>query len=198
MLGPRRGGKNAWREFYGKEVARLWRELDMEVSPLLKRLEEKGLRIDRHMLFRIRKGEKSVSFEKILEVHRVLGQLALSEKPLTAQDLMTHDPLSLPAEMKLSDAVTSLKNRKFSQAPVLDGRGRVIGVLRLEEVVDRLLQTSQKFRPIREFVSEATKVRLNTSRRAVASVVAEQGYVLVEEGGNLRGIITYSDLIAND
>jgi predicted transcriptional regulator len=195
--GPRSKGEDVWRRFYAKEISRLWRDLDMDVATLLGKLGENGLNIDRYMLFRIRKGEKSVSFEKILEVHRTLDRLASDQQP-TAVDLMSNDPFSLGAENKLANAVNALRQRDFSQAPVLDDGGRVIGVLRIEEVAEQLLRPSQQSRPIKEFLSEASRVSPRTSMRTVRGIVREQGYVLVEERGKLRGIITYSDLIPED
>jgi CBS domain-containing protein len=47
----------------------------------------------------------------------------------TAADLMTENPVSIPANALVSEAVVLLTERGFSAAPVIDEAGRPVGVL---------------------------------------------------------------------
>jgi CBS domain-containing protein len=58
--------------------------------------------------------------------------MPVSNKPLlalTAGDLMTRDVVQLPEEMPLRDAARLLLRNQVGGAPVVDGRGKCVGVL---------------------------------------------------------------------
>jgi predicted transcriptional regulator len=53
---------------------------------------------------------------------------------LTASDLMTRDLVRLPRQMPLRDAARLLLHNRITGAPVVDARGRCVGVLSLTDV----------------------------------------------------------------
>lgn len=50
-------------------------------------------------------------------------------------DVMTRDPLSVPATAKLRDAIDLLRGKKISELPVLDAANKPIGLLDITDVV---------------------------------------------------------------
>lgn len=54
---------------------------------------------------------------------------ALTLRVETAADLMTPNPVSIPAKALVGEAIVVLTERGFSAAPVIDEAGRPIGVL---------------------------------------------------------------------
>src|SRR5262249_47183320 len=56
-------------------------------------------------------------------------------KALTAEDLMTANPLSLREDVTLKEAIAFLVDRNISGAPVIDEAGRPVGVLTQSDVL---------------------------------------------------------------
>jgi arabinose-5-phosphate isomerase len=57
-------------------------------------------------------------------------------RPLTAADVMTVRPISVMPETSLGEALTLMEKRvsQISVLPVVDGRGRCLGLVRLHDV----------------------------------------------------------------
>jgi CBS domain-containing protein len=53
----------------------------------------------------------------------------------TAADLMTANPVSIPANALVSEAIVLLTERGFSAAPVIDEAGRPVGVLSRTDIL---------------------------------------------------------------
>ena len=56
---------------------------------------------------------------------------------LPVRDVMTQPPYSLPEGMPVPDAVAGLAERDFRAAPVIDGSGRLVGMLTNADLVER-------------------------------------------------------------
>lgn len=69
----------------------------------------------------------------------VLGR-ALALAPSTVSELMTDNPLSIPATATVRDAVKLLTDHQFSAAPVIDEAGRPVGVISRTDLVNRLMR----------------------------------------------------------
>jgi CBS domain-containing protein len=53
----------------------------------------------------------------------------------TAADLMTPNPVSIPANALVGEAITLLTDRGFSAAPVIDEAGRPVGVISRTDIL---------------------------------------------------------------
>jgi arabinose-5-phosphate isomerase len=58
---------------------------------------------------------------------------AAFDRPIA--EVMTRDPLTVPATARLADAVDLLRGKKISELPVLDGAGRPIGLLDITDAI---------------------------------------------------------------
>lgn len=103
--------------------------------------------------------------------------MRVKSKPLhalTAGDLMTRNVVQLPEEMPLRDAARRLRQGQVSGAPVVDQRGRCIGVL---STADFLRWAEQERRSSKEVPIPAcpyqVKGRLLTGEEAVICTLAE-------------------------
>ncbi len=59
---------------------------------------------------------------------------------LTVGDVMTPNPLALPADLEVSASIEALGARGVRRAPVLDGTGAVIGIVTLDDLVPALAE----------------------------------------------------------
>ncbi len=65
-----------------------------------------------------------------------------AERPLalkagTAADLMTPEPVTIPADATLKEAIVLLIDRRISAAPVVDRAGRAVGVVSRSDIVEQ-------------------------------------------------------------
>lgn len=67
----------------------------------------------------------------------VRGQLRLSADLfcLTVGDVMTPDPLTLTANVSVTEAIEAMHARAVRRAPVVDGSGNLLGVVTLDDLV---------------------------------------------------------------
>ena len=67
----------------------------------------------------------------------VRGQLRLSSDLfcLTVGDVMTPDPLTIPANLGVTEAIEALHGRGVRRAPVVDGAGNLLGVVTLDDLL---------------------------------------------------------------
>lgn len=67
----------------------------------------------------------------------VRGQLRLSKDLfcLTVGDVMTPDPLTLPANWGVTEAIEALRDRRVRRAPVVDDSGNLLGIVTLDDLL---------------------------------------------------------------
>ena len=61
---------------------------------------------------------------------------------LTAGDLMSHEVITIPAELPLADAARQLRDANVHGAPVVDRKGRCVGVLSVSDLARWALNKS--------------------------------------------------------
>jgi CBS domain-containing protein len=59
---------------------------------------------------------------------------------LTVGEVMTPDPLTLPAETALSEAIQAMSARGVRRAPVVDRSGALLGIVTLDDLLPVLAQ----------------------------------------------------------
>ncbi len=60
---------------------------------------------------------------------------------MTASEMMTPDPMAVPPEMLGSTALLLLEEHKRTQLPVVDARGRLLGVVHLHDLIEAGLKS---------------------------------------------------------
>ncbi len=65
---------------------------------------------------------------------RVLGRDVDLERPV--EDVMTPDPATLPADATVRDALEEMDRGGYRNLPLVDNRGKLVGLLRQQDVID--------------------------------------------------------------
>jgi CBS domain-containing protein len=70
----------------------------------------------------------------------VCGQLAQAADLycLTVGNVMTRDPLTVPADAGLTDAIGAMSQRAVRRAPVVDGAGALVGIITLDDILPEI------------------------------------------------------------
>jgi CBS domain-containing protein len=72
----------------------------------------------------------SVELQRALPLDlRAAGAAPPADRPHRAADVMTHDPVTLPATLPLAQAAAILADRNLKRLPVIDGAGRLAGMV---------------------------------------------------------------------
>jgi CBS domain-containing protein len=72
----------------------------------------------------------SVDLQRALPLAERAAQVAtLADHPQRAADLMTPDPVTLPAKTSLAQAAAIMADRRLKRLPVVDERGRLVGMV---------------------------------------------------------------------
>lgn len=89
--------------------------------------------------------------------HQAAGPLFL--KAATAAELMTPEPVTIPVDTSLTEAVRLLVDRHISAAPVVDSGGRAIGVVSRSDIVEHDREAVTYARRVPEYYSHGDLAR---------------------------------------
>jgi len=92
---------------------------DISMLPVMKKGNLVGIVTDRDLK------RASASDANTLEVHELLFLIT----KIKVQDIMTENPVTLPFDFTVEEAAEVLLEKKISGAPVVDGDGKIVGVI---------------------------------------------------------------------
>ncbi|GAA6756517.1 peptidase M50 [Thermus sp. 2.9] len=117
--------------------------------------------------------------------------LAQALEGLRVRDLMTPDPIVLPPDLPVAEAVRLALHHKVSGFPVVEGE-RVLGVVGLEG-----LEGADPLAPVTRYLQAPLLLSPEEEALAALERMAERGYVraLVVEGERLVGVLSKTDLL---
>lgn len=122
-----------------------------------------------------------------------------NEDNLTASDVMEQKIVSIRPDEKVSKAWIIMKENDYSQLPVIDERGRIMGGLTIQVIPDQksdLVSTEKLL--VKDVMKDSFPVVGKDSRLATISAILRlEPAVLVVEKGKAVGIITKYDLVDN-
>jgi CBS domain-containing protein len=121
-------------------------------------------------------------------------------------DLMQRDVKTVPADATIAQAVSALADAHVSGLPVVDGTGKMVGVISTTDILEAEAETEEP--GARERLFEATEVSEIMTRqprvigpaadlRAAAQQMLRQDVhrLFVEEHGQLVGVISQTDIV---
>jgi cystathionine beta-synthase len=105
--------------------------------------------------------------------------------------------VSAAPDDSFATVITGLKENGFSQLPVIDDSGRLMGLIRERDMLEALLnKEADADTPIREHLDNGYALVEAQNRASLLSQLFAQGkVVVVEERGRVAGILTNIDFI---
>lgn len=142
------------------------------------------------------------SYNMVYNVLDSMGQLARTGRSSEilnkeAHELMHRHIYSIKKTQRLKEAIKIMKNNDFSQLPVLNGDGTVVGTVhqkRLLNIATQDLLLVEKMRVSEVLDPSLPQVDMNTPVSKLKPILQNWDAVLVIEKGKLVGIITIYDL----
>lgn len=148
--------------------------------------EEAG--VSQSFVAKLENGGSVPNYRDAARLHNALEALQEQES-VTAADLLTRDPVTVPADATVAEAAAAMKEAGFSQLPVV-ADGASVG-----SVTSRILLAADPDALVRDNLGPAfPTVPPETPRDAVAELLRSENAVLVADG-EITGIITAADLL---
>ncbi|MFF4301183.1 CBS domain-containing protein [Streptomyces sp. NPDC001601] len=117
----------------------------------------------------------------------------MHDSPRTVRDVMTRDPVAVDRDAPFKDVVTLMDRWKVSTLPVLEGGGRVVGVVSEADVARARGVTAGEL-----MNAPAVTVHADATVAEAARVMARRGVKrlpVVDGTGVLTGIVSRADLL---
>lgn len=114
------------------DATRKIKELSVKILPVMKKGRLAGILTDRDLK------RASASDATTLEIHELLYLLS----KIKVKDIMSKDPVTVPEDYTIEEAADVLFHKKISGAPVVDGKGQMIGLIAQADIFRALLSLS--------------------------------------------------------
>ncbi len=128
---------------------------------------------------------------------RIFETLSMLNKKteLTAKELMYKKIISIGSSEGLKDAIALMRQKNISQMPVIE-KNKVVGYISETVLLEKLLDYDSEDLDVKSIMKEAPPIiPPDTSQGVVANLLNHFPFLLVEEKGELKGIITKADLL---
>jgi CBS domain-containing protein len=115
--------------------------------------------------------------------------------------VMAHlDPGTVSAGTSLRDALATMRSHRGDAVLVVDGNGRLSGILTERDVLNRVLgKNVDESRPVDEFMTASLRTLSAEATLIEAMQAMEQGHYrnvpLVDDAGNIVGMLRQQDLL---
>ncbi len=152
--------------------------------------------VSQSLIAKIEAGKIDPSFTKAQQIFQALDELREREEVKAAQMMKTRVFFAQYNE-PLKDVIKTMKSKGISQMPVLS-KEKVIGILSENTILNKIAENPHKVSSLKaeEVMEEAPPiVSSNTGRHTLLELLRHHPIVLVAEKGDIKGIISKSDLL---
>ncbi|WP_297217357.1 CBS domain-containing protein [Thermoplasma sp.] len=158
--------------------------------------------VSQSYIARLEKGTINPTYSKIKAIYEYLTKS--SEKAnnmvITCDRIMTRNVTVCRSDDSILNALNIMRDKGFSQLPVVNDENKVIGTITENNINDMLLKgmsvDSLRGLTVRRVMSEVLpQVDRNTPINIIYQLLKYSNAVLVIEAGNLVGIITKADIL---
>jgi|SRR3989339_779544 len=153
--------------------------------------------VSQSLIAKIEAGKIEPTYTKANNILETLRQLEEKEET-KARDLMNKKLVFAPPEEKIKDIIKIMKQKGISQIPILKEK-RVCGLVSEKTILDQITKKRNIGEiKVEEIMEECPPiVSLETSQKTVLEILKEHPLVLVAEKGEIKGLISKSDLLNN-
>lgn len=148
--------------------------------------------VSQSLIAKVEAGRLDPTYSKAKKIFEAIDSLG-KKKELKAEQIMNKHIISVKSDEHIKSAIEKMKKANISQMPVIEEH-KSIGIVSESIILEALLnKRGDKVKEIME--DSAPVVSKNTTVNAVSNLLRFYPMVLVSDGGELKGIITKSDLL---
>ncbi|NTV23959.1 MAG: CBS domain-containing protein [Nanoarchaeota archaeon] len=171
------------------ELKKLRKKLGLTQSQLSQRAG-----VSQSLIAKVESGKLDPSYSNAKKLFETLSSLD-RDNDMTARDLMHVKIISAKATDQLKDAILRMKKKNISQMPVMKHK-KVIGFISETGLLDKILDGDTQNMKVGDIMESSPPiVPPSTSQGVVGNLLKHFPFVLVEDKGELIGIVTKADLL---
>ena len=148
--------------------------------------------VSQSLIAKVEAGRLDPTYSKARKIFEAIDTLGKKHE-LKASEIMTKKIISVKPEDDIKEAIKKMKKEGISQMPVVEEH-KSIGVVSESIILEALLKG--KVKKIKEIMDDSPPViSKNTTLGVISNLLRFCPLVLVSEEGELKGVITKSDLL---
>src|SRR3989338_4765884 len=148
--------------------------------------------VSQSLIAKVEAGRLDPTFTKAKKIFEAIDSLGKKQE-VKAEEAMTKNLISVKPDDDIREAIKKMKKANISQMPVIDEH-KSIGIVSEAIILEAIM--NNKGKKIKDIMEDSPPiVSKNTTINAVSNLLRFYPIVLVSEGGELKGIITKSDLL---
>ena len=156
--------------------------------------------VSQSLIARIEAGTVDPRLSTIRKILKVINEHR--QKDINAIDVAVSSVITIQETTTLNEASELLFTKGFSQLPVCDTTGKIIGAIKESTITKNLIEkgTAILSQPVKEILNKEDALPMlpiSASLKSVEDLLIHHGHsaVLLLDEGNIAGIITKADVI---
>lgn len=151
--------------------------------------------VSQSLVAKIEAGKIEPTYNKVKKIFEILNSLREKEE-VKAKKLMNKKIIFVRPKEKIKEIIKIMKQKGISQIPV-SRKGKVCGIIAEKTILEKIAEG----KPVGGMEAEEIMadcppiVSLGTSQRVVLGILKEHPIVLVAENGDVKGLISKSDVL---
>ena len=171
------------------ELQKMRKKLGITQSELAKKAT-----VSQSLIAKIESGKIDPSYTNAKKVFETLTMLDKTNE-LTCDQIMFSKICYIKSSDTLKEAILKMRRKNISQMPVMKHK-KIVGYISETVLLDNILEGDSQTLKVADVMEPSPPiVPPNTSQGIVANLLKHFPFVLVEDKGELVGIITKSDLL---
>jgi predicted transcriptional regulator len=170
------------------ELKKIRKKIGITQNELAKRAN-----VSQSLIAKIESSKIDPSYKNVKKLFETLSMLDKGNE-LTAKQLMFNKIYFVSDTDKLKDAILKMRKHNISQMPVMKNK-KVIGYISESVLLDKVLEGETQSNVGEIMESSPPILPPNTSQGVIANLLQHFPFVLIEEKGELIGIVTKADLL---
>ena len=157
----------------------------------------KEAQISQSMVAKIESGKLDPTYSYVKRIEETIQILTKNQdKEKQAKDIMHRTIITLNKYEKLENAIKLFSKHNISQIPIKD-KNKIVGLLTESSILNNL-QNDLKNRRVEELMEEAPPIITKNAKMAIInSLLKFYPMLIVQDNGNLTGVITKADILKN-
>jgi|TARA_Y100000034_G_C6910215_1_gene424229 predicted transcriptional regulator len=149
--------------------------------------------ISQSMIAKIESNRLDPTYSKVKKIEEALDLLT-KEQEKEAKDIMNKSIISISQDEKISNIIKIMNKNDISQVPVIN-KDKIIGLISESSILNKDLDEVKNLIAKDVMDNSPPIIDKNSKVETVKQLLQYYPLVLIEDKGNLKGLITKADLI---
>jgi predicted transcriptional regulator len=172
-----------------QEIKKLRKKLGINQKELADKAQ-----VSQSLIAKIEAGTVEPTFSKAQQIFQALEEFREKEE-VKAGQIMNKKVIFVEENDSVKEIITLMKKRGISQIPVMN-KNNVSGLLTEKSILNNLIEHNIETLKVMDVMEDAPPiVSLNTGQQLLLELLKDYPIILVAEKGEIKGIISKSDLL---